>query len=86
MHALRSATRAVLYGYVSADTTLYGAIRASSLGAVAVVGACCPAWASHHLSERRYGQSVITWLVCAMCLAVTLGDTCWQKSSERSRP
>jgi hypothetical protein len=42
-----SATLAALYGYGSADTSLYGAIRAASLCAVAVVGACCPAWASH---------------------------------------
>jgi hypothetical protein len=68
-----SATLAALYGYVSADTPLYGAIRAASLGAVAGVGACCPAWASHHWSGRRYGQCVITWFVCAVCLVVTLG-------------
>jgi hypothetical protein len=68
-----SATLAGLYGYVSADTSLYGAIRATSLGAVAIVGASCPAWASHHWSGRRYGQCVITWFVCAMCLTVTLG-------------
>src|SRR5215470_8832542 len=68
-----SATLAGLYGYISADTVFYGVIRAASLCAVAVVGACCPAWASHHWQERRYGQCVITWLVCAVCLAVTLG-------------
>jgi hypothetical protein len=68
-----SATLAAIYGYVSADTTLYGAIRAASLGAVAVVGACCPAWASYHWQQGRYGQCLITWFVCAVCLAVTLG-------------
>jgi hypothetical protein len=68
-----SATLAGIYGYVSADTTFYGAIRATSLGAVAIVGACCPAWASHHWSGRRYGQCLITWFVCAACLVVTLG-------------
>src|SRR5215470_8374145 len=67
-----SATLAGLYGYMSADTVFYGAIRAASLCAVAVVGACCPAWASHHWGGGRYGQCVITWLVCAVCLAVTL--------------
>jgi len=68
-----STTLAGLYGYMSADTVFYGGIRAASLCAVAVVGACCPAWASHHWQERRYGQCVITWFVCAVCLAVTLG-------------
>ena len=68
-----SSTLAALYGYVSADTALYGGIRAASLCAVAVVGACCPAWASHHWSGGRYGQCVMTWLVCAVCLTVTLG-------------
>jgi len=68
-----SATLAGLYGYVSADTVFYGGIGAASLWAVAVVGACCPAWASQHWGGRRYGQCVITWLVCAVCLTVTLG-------------
>lgn len=68
-----SATLAALYGYTSADTAFYGGIRAASLGAVAVVGACCPAWASTHWHGRRYGQCAITWLVCFVCLAVTLG-------------
>jgi hypothetical protein len=68
-----SSTLAGLYGYMSADTVFYGGIRAASLCAVAVVGACCPAWASHHWNARRYGQCVITWLVCAVCLTVTLG-------------
>jgi|SRR5581483_11338 len=68
-----SATLAALYGLTSADTVFYGAIRAASLGAVTVVGACCPAWASHHWNGRRYGQCLLTWLVCGVCLAVTLG-------------
>jgi hypothetical protein len=70
---LISATLAGLYGYMSADTVYYGAIRAASLCAVAVVGACCPAWASQHWSGHGYGQCALTWLVCAVCLAVTLG-------------
>src|SRR5262245_48292171 len=68
-----SAALAGLYGYMSADTVFYGGIRAASLCAVAVVGACCPAWASHHWHTHNYGQCVITWLVCIVCLAVTLG-------------
>src|SRR5262245_14458265 len=68
-----SATLGGVYGYVSADTAFYGGIRAASLYAVAVVGACCPAWASQHWGGGRYGQCVITWLVCALCLTVTLG-------------
>ena len=68
-----SAVLAALYGYTSADTEFYGGIRAASLGAVAVVGACCPAWASTHWAGRRYGQCAITWIVCLVCLAVTLG-------------
>src|SRR5215467_9501126 len=68
-----SATLAGLYGYMSADTVFYGGIRAASLCVVAVVGACCPTWASQHWSGGRYGQCLMTWLVCAVCLAVTLG-------------
>ena len=68
-----SAILAALYGYTSADTAFYGGIRAASLGAVAVVGTCCPAWASTHWHGRRYGQCAITWVVCLVCLAVTLG-------------
>jgi Poxvirus D5 protein-like len=68
-----SATLAGLYGYMSADTVAFGTIRAASLCAVAIAGACCPAWASHHWSAGRYGQCAITWLVCVVCLAVTLG-------------
>jgi hypothetical protein len=68
-----SATLAGLYGYITADTVLYGVIRAASLCAVAIVGPCCPAWASHHWNDGRYGQCLLTWLVCAVCLAVTLG-------------
>jgi hypothetical protein len=68
-----SAALAGLYGYMTADTQIYGAIRASSLFAVAVIGGCCPAWASYHWHARRYGQSLFTFLVCVVCLAVTLG-------------
>lgn len=87
-----SATLAGLYGWMSADTVFYGAIRAASLCAVAVVGACCPAWAAHHWAGRRFGQCALTWLVCAVCLAVTLGagigtiaGGAEQSTAERSR-
>src|SRR5262245_49323344 len=49
---------------MSADKVFYGGIRAATLCAIAAIGACCPAWSAYHWSGGRYGQCVMTWLVC----------------------